>query len=205
MNFTRVGKVSRIGKGVDLPPDEKKKLPPPEFLSDVYQSDGFFVVDLKDNLGREWSLTAKTTGMLRKKLRYFKSLSNLMIEALLPIPISQWKRNKAFVCKVCGESQRIHPVVTLFGCAKCDSMEVEFVPVAVEKTVCPKCGRSTSDVPRSKYCGDGSDKDNEHDWQRISPDAPKPQQTEKSATDQPKRSSRLLEKMKQRQADQKMP
>lgn len=35
--------------------------------------------------------------------------------------------------------------------------------------VCRKCGRKTTDSPRSKYCGDGSDKDNAHDWEPVDP------------------------------------
>jgi hypothetical protein len=34
-------------------------------------------------------------------------------------------------------------------------------------TRCRKCKCFGHDLPRSKYCGDGSDKDNSHDWQTI--------------------------------------
>lgn len=32
---------------------------------------------------------------------------------------------------------------------------------------CSKCGRLTTDTPKQKYCGDGSDKDNSHRWVPI--------------------------------------
>jgi hypothetical protein len=35
-------------------------------------------------------------------------------------------------------------------------------------TICIKCGRLTTDVPKSKYCGDGTDKDNGHRYVKVS-------------------------------------
>jgi hypothetical protein len=31
-------------------------------------------------------------------------------------------------------------------------------------SVCLKCGRASEDKPGQKYCGNGGDKDNDHDW-----------------------------------------
>lgn len=41
------------------------------------------------------------------------------------------------------------------------------VPFAL--VMCRKCGVTTNTTPRQKYCGDGSDKDNSHDWKYIDP------------------------------------
>jgi hypothetical protein len=35
------------------------------------------------------------------------------------------------------------------------------------ETVCIKCGQRVGDIPKFKYCGDGSDKDNGHRYAKL--------------------------------------
>lgn len=39
--------------------------------------------------------------------------------------------------------------------------------IATATVRCSKCGKVPGEFPRQKYCGDGSDKDNAHDWKPI--------------------------------------
>lgn len=83
-NFTPVYKEANLFKKIDLPPEEKKKLPPPKILSDVYVDDSKFCLDIEDYLGRKWTLVGHKRFHLRRKLRYFKTLPRELIWDLLP-------------------------------------------------------------------------------------------------------------------------
>lgn len=83
-NFQQVFNEERISKDIDLPPEEKKKLPPPKILSDVYMIGKKFCVDIEDHRGQKWTLVALKRSQLRRKLRYFKTLPRDLIWDLLP-------------------------------------------------------------------------------------------------------------------------
>lgn len=83
-NFTPVFKEASLFKSIDLPAEEKKKLPPPKILSHVYDDGGKFCIDIEDHLGRKWTLVGFKAFHLRRKLRYFKTLPRELIWELLP-------------------------------------------------------------------------------------------------------------------------
>lgn len=85
-NFSPLLSVTSISSGLDIPSEDKKRLPPPEILSEPYDCEGMLCVDIKDHLGRHWSIAALKRAHLRRKLRYFKSLPREVINRLLPTP-----------------------------------------------------------------------------------------------------------------------
>lgn len=47
-----------------------------------------------------------------------------------------------------------------------DRLALAFIKLhCITETRCSKCGKTTEEN-KSKYCGDGSDKNNNHNWQR---------------------------------------
>ena len=83
-NFQQVVNESRISKNIDLPPEQKKLLPPPKILSEVYVIGKRFCVDIEDHLGQKWTIVSVKRAKLRQKLRYFKTLPREVIWNLIP-------------------------------------------------------------------------------------------------------------------------
>lgn len=83
-NFQQVVNESRISKNIDLPPEQKKLLPPPKILSEVYVIGKRFCVDIEDHLGQKWTIVSVKRTKLRQKLRYFKTLPREVIWSLIP-------------------------------------------------------------------------------------------------------------------------
>lgn len=83
-NFQQVFNEERISKDIDLPPEEKKQLPPPTILGEVYMIDKKFCIDIEDHRGQKWTLVGFKRSHLRRKLRYFKTLPRELIWDLLP-------------------------------------------------------------------------------------------------------------------------
>lgn len=178
-NFTRVAKEDLISKDIDLPPEEKKELPPPKILSDVYETDDRVCIDIEDYLGRNWTIVAVKRTTLRQKLRYFKTLPVEVLEALFPVPILAWRKIKGKSCGVCGDICRVHPRLEVFGCAKCNTTGGCFIEVV--RKVTPKTESSTDEKPAKK------------------PKAKKIVEEKPATVEKPM--SRLMQKMKQNKAE----
>jgi hypothetical protein len=68
---------------------------------------------------------------------------------------TEWDVNaKQFVCN-CGWISNYPP-----------EFVAEYVKFRIDSQVCSKCGVTVGEN-KSKYCGDGSDKDNPHKWTRA--------------------------------------
>ncbi len=105
---------TKVSDGLGLSPDEKKQLPPPEIVGSLYDYGKWICLDIRDHLGRSWTLAAKHWRSLRRKLRYFRSLPQETIDAVFLdergklTPIIQWPRMRGWAC-VCGGTARQDP------------------------------------------------------------------------------------------------
>lgn len=123
-NYPKHSDPTEISKHIALPPEEKKKLPAPELLSDVYESDGSLCIDIRDHEGKCWTLAAPSSEVLRKSLRYFKTLDRAKIEDVLPpskMPMRAWRKMAGILCAKCGEFAKRKPTKkeVIYGCVVC--------------------------------------------------------------------------------------
>lgn len=169
-NFQPIRHERLTSSDIDLPPDEKRKLPGPTVLSEIYKCEEFFCLDIKDHRDKHMTLMAKSLPRLRKMLNYFKGYPREKIEELFPTKILSWRRIFGTVCKTCGDICRKHATLERFGCAKCGT----WVP----------------------FMGDAFVKQEKKPAEKKSAKKPKKVVEEKPA-DPPKPMSRLMERMKQ--------
>lgn len=120
--------VTKISADLDLTPEQKRQLPPLEFMSGVYDHGKFVCLDFKDHLGRAWTLAALNWRNLKSKLFYFKSITKQVRDALFvncpkPIAILGWQKVPQRRCATCNDPARYNPAnAAEWACAKCETV-----------------------------------------------------------------------------------
>lgn len=124
--YRRIFNQTKISADPSLTADQKKQLPPPELLSEIYEEGKLTCVDIRDHAGKFWTIVAPHWRSLRQKLRYFKSLPQETISGLfvglvaIELPMVQWTRAKGWQCVKCRTVARMKPREPgIWGCAGC--------------------------------------------------------------------------------------